>query len=396
MLSSVTNKLTGDHIEHTSIGITTTMSEANNDEMPKKLPATNWSKIHEMARKNNLLPVAAKQGGDQNQNQNQHQNQHHSTRTSHRLSDDHTAALINPSILRRSMNPDRTILNTNANANPNANANDRGEFTSNRRKSTTFAPVVTSRGSIGLSDESTTEKKTNYARSYRPYWGVTANTSVNSSRAGNGGLADYLPLCCRPSQQFSNIMILVARHKTWRTIVAVLEAILLVGPQIRDLACPKESDRPFDIIFIITVAGLFLDIFLMSHSIPNYFTFRIHGAQAGDENRSIISAGSSIYAQSGSCGSNAEVVDSNNQEKRWSCCCRGFRGVTFGGFIFWLDVVSASALLFDITLINPLLTKKRTIYLIHGNVRIHLCICACVRVCTLCTARIQSFIHTTR
>ena len=341
--------------------------------MPKKLPATNWSKIHEMARTNKLL---AKQGGDEHRHQHQHQQ---ISRTSRRVPLDATA--LNPSILRRQstlINPDGGILNTNTN-------DRRGDFTqSSRRKSTTFAAGVAPRGSMGLSDASTIENKTNYTHSYRPYWGVTGTSVNGSSRASTNGLADVLPLCCRPSKEFSEIMIRVARHKAWRTVVAILEAILLVGPQIRDLACPKESDRPFDIIFIIAVVGLYLDIILMSYSTPNYFTFRIHGARTGEERRSSLGSNSN-NALSGGGASNVEVVDSN--QERLSCR----RGFTFGGFIFWLDVISASALLFDITTINPLLTNRRTIHLIHGTVRlrIRLCICAC----TLCTAQIQTCIY---
>jgi hypothetical protein len=101
-----------------------------------------------MARTNKLL---TKQGGDEHRNQHQQ-----NSSTSRRVPLDATA--LNPSILRRqstAIKPDGVF---------NTNTNDlRGDFTkSSRRKSTTFAAGVAPRGSIGLSDASTVEKKTNF------------------------------------------------------------------------------------------------------------------------------------------------------------------------------------------------------------------------------------------
>ena len=284
-------------------------TKKKNIKVPEKLTATNWSRIHEIAKKNEFV-----------------------TREPHARS---------TSILHHSGHDRKKKLNRNP--------------IDNSRKSITFDAGAMA---VRSTDTSTSkEKKPEHAAySTSPYWGIKGS-DANESRSESARLGGIISLaelfpCFKASMKWSKRMKLWARNKYWRLMVSIFEAVLLIGPQVREF-CPKDSDTPFDVMFIITIVVLFVDIVLMCYSVPNYFNFRIDGPWFKQRRASWSSSCTGVGT--------IEIVGANQNRFR-------ITALEFGGFIFWFDVISALTLLFDITMMNPLLTEQVTIELFPNMV----------------------------
>lgn len=103
-------------------------------------------------------------------------------------------------------------------------------------------------------------------------------------------------------------------HKIWRFSIVVCEIILLFGFELRDLACPKQSDQIFDIGFSITFVMLIADILFMCIVVPGYF----------------------------------------NLGRSDDSFCR----IAFGSWSFWLDFFSSLTILNEITFVNTLRARS--------------------------------------
>mmetsp|Transcript_3732 Transcript_3732/g.7136 ORF Transcript_3732/g.7136 Transcript_3732/m.7136 type:complete len:1172 (+) Transcript_3732:180-3695(+) len=209
--------------------------------------------------------------------------------------------------------------------------------------------AVPRRASIQQSEASSDQKPGRYK--IQPFWGITAaNANFNSSSGDRLGdsrgvirsVGDLLP-CLRVSHGSIETIRSLVHSKPWRIVVLLFEGMLLFGPPIRDWWCPKQSDGVFDVLFVFTIAVLFMDIVLMSYAVPKYFLFYI-----------------GFYPEK-------DTPTRTNLRKKYDtsgcgrCACSRFQ---IGGFIFWFDVISALTLLFDITWVNTTLTeyKSREIY----------------------------------
>lgn len=354
------------YIDETISKLTARMSRDDQDnQIPKTLKATNWSRIHEIAKNNEFLRKPAQ--GRPNLDE-----------------DDSPSAQIPQNEARKGI-----LRQASSNNMRDAGRNVEGV----RRKSTTFKGVIPRRNSglYSLEEDSQEKSKTLDDKSgLKPFWGIRIPTSMNqsafeaesvansqgsASRRSVGGditsLGQIIP-CCRPSKWLLHLMNRIVINKYWRFFVTILDFILLFGSSIRDIFCPKRFDLAFDIIFLLTIVVLLVDVIIQSHLVPNYFIFIIKKRRRNDEEKksTIGKTGRQINMKGQSShgsttgrmrGVTSEYVDAEEN----SVSIKGnrefsFDGIKFGGFLFWLDIISAFTLLFDVSLINPLLRNTRT------------------------------------
>lgn len=100
--------------------------------------------------------------------------------------------------------------------------------------------------------------------------------------------------------------------KTWKVLLSFFTLLLLFGSQIQHLAVPKRGDIAFDVLFTLGLAFFIIDLCIRCRIEPNYFMFYICGRGIGDAPGKLI------------CGS----------------------------FMFWCDLVSTLAFLYDISYVN--------------------------------------------
>ena len=137
---------------------------------------------------------------------------------------------------------------------------------------------------------------------------------------------DYKPSCWQSFCQWITIPADI-RHKYFKTIIdsrlwsssLILFTIGLVfGAPIRDLICTQNVDDIFDILFLAIIGFFTVDIIMRMDVEPNYFVFRAFGrGQATSEDSS------------------------------------GCLDVQLGSFLFWCELCSTLALLYEVSLINP-------------------------------------------
>ena len=105
--------------------------------------------------------------------------------------------------------------------------------------------------------------------------------------------------------------------RTWRGTFTLFTITLIFGAQVRDLFCPKAADDIFDILFLAIIGFFALDILMRVDVEPNYFVFRAFGR------------GQATFEESTTC-----------------------LNLQLGSFIFWCELCSTLALLYEISLIN--------------------------------------------
>jgi hypothetical protein len=101
--------------------------------------------------------------------------------------------------------------------------------------------------------------------------------------------------------------------KPWKVMQSFFTLLLLFGSQIQSLAVPKRGDNAFDVLYTLGLAFFTMDLCIRCRIEPNYSMFSICGRGFGDS-----PVGSVV------CGS----------------------------FMFWCDLVSTLAFLYDISYVN--------------------------------------------
>ena len=109
----------------------------------------------------------------------------------------------------------------------------------------------------------------------------------------------------------------VIGSRVWRSALILFTIALVFGAQVRDIFCPKAADDIFDILFLTIMGFFIIDILMRMDVEPHYFVFQAFG-------RGHLSA-----------------------EDSTSCM-----EVQLGSFIFWCEVCSTLALIYEISLIN--------------------------------------------
>ena len=137
---------------------------------------------------------------------------------------------------------------------------------------------------------------------------------------------------------------LVQRSVVWKTFLLFSTFLLLFGSSIQFIVVPKEGDFVFDILYTISLAVFVIDMILNVLLDPEYFACQFCVRREG--------------------------------EKCFS--------LSIGSFLFWCDVVSTLALLFNISYINRLEYEMMQIHIQLNEygvpVRIgvvFVCVCLC-------------------
>lgn len=102
----------------------------------------------------------------------------------------------------------------------------------------------------------------------------------------------------------------------WGSTLVLLTIALIFGAQVRDF-CPKQADDICDIVFLAIIGFFTVDILMRMDVEPNYFVCRAFGR------------------------GNTTVEDS-----------AGCTALQVGSFIFWCELCSTLALLYEISFIN--------------------------------------------
>jgi hypothetical protein len=117
---------------------------------------------------------------------------------------------------------------------------------------------------------------------------------------------------CQCGRQGDAFMEKCICSKPWKVLLPFFTLLLLFGSQIQSLAVPKRGDIAFDVLYTLGLAFFLVDLCIRCRIEPNYFMFSICGRGIGDAPGSVV------------CGS----------------------------FMFWCDLVSTLAFLYDISYVN--------------------------------------------
>ena len=159
-----------------------------------------------------------------------------------------------------------------------------------------------------------------------------------------GPIATYLIniLCCpcKPPDRTLEIMNAILESWGYRLPYVFFTALLLFGESVRDLWCPKASDLVFDVLFVFNFVFFSLDCIMMCYVYSTYFTVQLCGRDyrqgAGPRPRSKSLIGGMLG--------------------RW-----GDSAFRIGSFMFWCDALSTLSLLYDISWINSMMNKRKTL-----------------------------------
>ena len=108
----------------------------------------------------------------------------------------------------------------------------------------------------------------------------------------------------------------VLNTSLWKAATGFFTAVLLFGSQIHHLWMPSQADEAMDVVYGVAFLFFVADMGLRVYAEPNYFQF-----------------------QFGHCG-----YHNNYSFESGSC--------QLGSFMFWCDLISMMALLYDISIIN--------------------------------------------
>ena len=139
----------------------------------------------------------------------------------------------------------------------------------------------------------------------------------------------------------------------WRALIVIFTIVLLFGSPIQFLAFPKEADPFFDVLYTIAFVIFCFDMIFNLIVDPEYFGFDLLTRKR--KTRLSSSSSSAGQQQQQHPPPTIQQYHSNHQNLLgcWPC------GI--GSFMFWCDVGSTGALLFDISYINTLEYATRII-----------------------------------
>ena len=141
-----------------------------------------------------------------------------------------------------------------------------------------------------------------------------------SSAAGTATQRKWSLRCtppnCQPIARFAERIIY---NYAWYIVIWFMTFILLFGSAIQDLWVPKSADVAFDVLYTASLVILILDMIFHLFADPDYFVFTIFSCFQKSKRR-------------------------ETQPKLWTF------GV--GSFMFWCDLISMMALIYDISYIN--------------------------------------------
>jgi hypothetical protein len=139
-------------------------------------------------------------------------------------------------------------------------------------------------------------------------------------------LCSCLPEFIRDRYERQYFLLVVLTSPVWRMIMCLCILLLLFGSEIQGLWAPKQYDTTFDILYTVAFFLFICDILLRAMSVPGYI------------------------------GCNCKLF----YNRMVKFCCRGQRRsyhdevpMHFGSFLFWCDVVSTLAILYDISYVTP-------------------------------------------
>ena len=149
---------------------------------------------------------------------------------------------------------------------------------------------------------------------------VTVEGTGAEAPDGSSALARCCERLVWPEEQRQYVLLSIIKSRFWRVMLIFFTIILLFGAQFRDIFIPSSGDTALDVLFMMAFCVFWIDIFIRIDVEPSYFKFHF------------------------SCRRSSKDSDNN---PNWTTC-GNFR---FGSFIFWCEVVSTLALLYDISFI---------------------------------------------
>lgn len=162
--------------------------------------------------------------------------------------------------------------------------------------------------------------------------GITNEVNVPNSRLSRflcgccgGTVKCRKPACMAPHSSVSVNSKKIIRSRAWKLLMIFFYSFVLFGSQVYYLLAPAK-DTAFNIMALVTFGFCVLEITLRIMAEPNYFQFGITSFFQSKK-----------YNIGGGGGGN----DNNSN----TTC-------VFGSFLFWCDVVSTVATLYDVTWTN--------------------------------------------
>jgi hypothetical protein len=146
----------------------------------------------------------------------------------------------------------------------------------------------------------------------------------------------YQAFWCTPEIRHHGFLHLL-NSRVWRTCMVIFAFVLLFGEQIRSLFLPPASDNYVDTLFVISILFFLTDIAMRCDAEDGYFT-----------------------SHCCCCPSNSVDLTSST-----SLSCLSF--LSCGSFLFWCDLLSTIALLYDISWIRTRWFSDATVEILLNN-----------------------------
>jgi hypothetical protein len=146
----------------------------------------------------------------------------------------------------------------------------------------------------------------------------------------------YQEFWCTPEIRHHRFL-LILNSRVWRTCMVIFAFVLLFGEQIRSLFLPPASDNYVDTLFVISILFFLTDIAMRCDAEDGYFT-----------------------SHCCCCPSNSVDLTSST-----SSSCLSF--LSCGSFLFWCDLLSTIALLYDISWIRKRWFSDATVEILLNN-----------------------------
>lgn len=191
---------------------------------------------------------------------------------------------------------------------------------------------------------------------------TTAAADVTRQPRRRNPLADgcrrCLPEFLRDRYERQYFILVIMTSPVWRFLVCLCILLLLFGAQVQNLWCDPSYDTMFDILYTIAFGVFVLDISMRILVVPGYIGFKY---------KTLLNLLARTFAPRKFKTKNESRRNYYDHGDRWS-------NIHIGSFLFWCDVVSALSILYEISYINQMQTRVRTVDIELDSFGIPVCV----------------------
>lgn len=181
---------------------------------------------------------------------------------------------------------------------------------------------------------------------YVCFWNGLCRKCWNNSNNHNGGSCCYQPEQSRSGSlnrlhQFTKSMV-------WKSLYTFFSLFLLFGAPVEMLATDRAGVIVFEVLRNLMLVFFLVDMAVRFMTDKDYF---VCNPSCGPASSSALNGGG---GGGGGGARNTSYADTKDTATFLSCC-------DVGSFLFWCDLISTCAILYDLNYINPALNSTKTL-----------------------------------